>query len=158
MGAEGFILVSLFATVSSVISGIAQAQQAKSRAEQARRAMEERSRGHLMNAKSTQAEIPLIYGQVRVGLNHCYVGTTGDRNDYLHIVGIIGEGPIDGIVQVGGVDQIWIDGKLWTEYGADNVHYEFFDGSASQGVCSTMHNADVNWSTRCATRRISTCA
>ena len=145
MGVEGFILVSLFATVSSVISGIAQAQQAKSRAEQARRAMEERSRGHLINAKSTQAEIPLIYGQVRVGLNHCYVGTTGDRNDYLHIVGIIGEGPIDGIVQVGGVDQIWIDGKLWTEYGADNVHYEFFDGSASQGVCSTLHNVDVNW-------------
>lgn len=145
MGVEGFILVSLFATVSSVISGIAQTQQAKSRAEQARRAMEERSRGHLINSKSTQAEIPLIYGQVRVGLNHCYVGTTGDRNDYLHIVGIIGEGPIDGIVQVGGVDQIWIDGKLWTEYGADNVHYEFFDGSASQGVCSTLHNADVNW-------------
>lgn len=141
----GFAMFSAFATVSSVISGIAAAQQAKSRAEQARRAMEERSRGHLINSRSTQAEIPLVYGQIRVGLNHCYVGTTGDRNDYLHIVGIIGEGPIEGIVQSDGIDQIWIDGKLWTEYGSGNVHYEFFDGSASQQVCSTLHSADVNW-------------
>lgn len=145
MGLEGFILVSIFATVSSVISGFAEAERAKNRAEQQRRALEERSRGHLINSKSSQAEIPLIYGQVRVGLNHVYVGTTGDRNDYLHLVGVIGEGPIDGIVQVDGVDQIWIDGKLWTEYGSGNVHYEFFAGTADQSVCSTLHDVDINW-------------
>jgi len=145
MGLEGFILVSIFATVSSVISGFAEAERAKNRAEQQRRALEERSRGHLINSKSSQAEIPLIYGRVRVGLNHVYVGTTGDRNDYLHLVGVIGEGPIDGIVQVDGVDQIWIDGKLWTEYGSGNVHYEFFAGTADQSVCSTLHDVDINW-------------
>jgi len=145
MGLEGFIFVSLFATVSSVIAGFSEAERAKNRAEQMRREMEERSRGHLINAKSNQAEIPLIYGRVRVGLNHVYVGTTGDRNDYLHLVGVIGEGPIDGIVQDGGVDQIWIDGKRWDEYGSGCVHYEFFSGTADQSVCSTLHDADPNW-------------
>lgn len=104
-----------------------------------------RSRGILTNAKSTDWYLPLIYGKCRVGVNWAYVGTTGTDNKYLHIVGVIGEGPINGIVQEDGVDQLFLDGNLWTEWGSEYVYYEVFTGTATQNVCSTLHSAIPEW-------------
>ena len=104
-----------------------------------------RSRGILANAKTTDWHIPLIYGKCRVGVNWAYVGTTGEDNKYLHIVGVIGEGPINGIVQEGGVDQLFLDGHLWTDWGAEYVHYEVFLGTTTQNVCATLHSAIPEW-------------
>src|SRR5512137_185938 len=77
---------------------------------------ESESRGTMDNVRDPQKPLPLIYGQRRVGLNLVYVTTTGADNSLLHIVGVIGEGEIDSIAQSAGVDQVWLDDKLYTEY------------------------------------------
>ena len=108
------------------------------------KALEEATRGQMVDSKDNQDNIPLIYGLQRVPVNVCYMITTSTNNNELHLVGIIGEGEINGIHQVGGVDQIWLDDKLYTEYGS-LVSYQVYTGTSSQGVCSTLHDADVNW-------------
>lgn len=104
----------------------------------------EAGRGHLVNRRSSQAVIPVVYGTHRVGLQIVYVGTSDTDNKYLHIVGKVSVGPVKGIRQVDGVDQIWLDDKLYTEFGA-LVYYEFFNGTSTQTVCSTLHDAIPEW-------------
>lgn len=112
---------------------------------------QKRQRGALSNANGYQVDtcdsrrkLPLIYGKARVGFNRVYAGTSGSSNDYLHIIGTICEGEVKGIAQVSGIDQIWINDKLWNEFGG-NVYYEFFTGSATQTVCATLHTAIPEW-------------
>ena len=100
--------------------------------------------GHLTDKCDSQAPIPLIYGRVRVGINKVYVGTCGTDNKYLHIVGILGEGPINGIAQTGGVDQVFLDDVLYTSFGS-LVYYEIFTGTPNQSVCATLHAAIPEW-------------
>jgi len=104
-----------------------------------------RSRGIMANVRTMDWHCPLIYGKCRVGVNWVYVGTTGDDNKYLHIIGVIGEGPINGIAQDGGVDQLFLDGNIWTDWGASYVHYEVFTGTSTQNVCATLHSAIPEW-------------
>lgn len=103
------------------------------------------TRGILDNTRDPQKPLPLIYGQRRVGCNLVYVTTTGTNNNYLHIVGVIGEGEIDSIVQSGGVDQIWLDDKLYTSYPG-LVYYEFYSGSMTQNVCAALQSATAGTS------------
>ena len=93
------------------------------------------SRGHLVNTRSSNVVKPLIYGLCRVGVNQTFMGVTGDKNQYIHIIGEIGEGPIHQIHQEGGIDQFFLGDKLYTEYG-DLVYYEFFQGTSTQTVCT----------------------
>jgi hypothetical protein len=102
------------------------------------------SQGHLINKRSNQEPIPLIYGRVRVGINEAYVGVSGSENNKLHIIGIIGEGEINGIAQTDGVDQLFIDGRIYTEFGS-LIHYEIFTGTSTQNVCATLHAAIPEW-------------
>jgi len=91
--------------------------------------------GFLANDSTTDFYLPLIYGKCRVGINRVYAGTTGDDNKYLHIIGVIGEGPVNGIAQEDGVDQIFLNDKLYTEF-EDLVYYEFFSGTSTQSACT----------------------
>lgn len=97
------------------------------------------------NTRSSKVPLPLIYGQCRVGLNMVYIGTSGTDNEYLHLIGIIGEGEIEGIVNESGIDQLFLDNKIYTEFGTENVHYEIFTGTASQTVCTTLNSAIPDW-------------
>lgn len=99
------------------------------------------AKGLLANTKTTEAVLPLIYGKCRVGINIVYIGTSGTDNQYLYIVGELGEGPINGIAQEDGVDQVFLDGELWTKWGSSYVHYEIFTGTATQNVCATLNSA-----------------
>lgn len=101
-------------------------------------------RGHQINTRSTSETLPLIYGKCRVGINQVYIGTSGSNNKYLHIVGVIGEGPINGIVSEYGVPQVFLNDKLYNTYGG-LVTYEFFTGSSTQTVCSTLNTAVPEW-------------
>lgn len=102
------------------------------------------ARGDMVTGRDSQKSIPLVYGQRRVGLNQVYISTSGTDNKYLHIVGIIGEGEIDSIVETDGVKQIFLDDKLYTKYthkGTSLVYYELFTGASDQAVCTTLKNA-----------------
>lgn len=100
--------------------------------------------GQKVNTCDSERTLPIVYGKARIGINRVYCGTSGSENQYLHIIGTICEGPVNGIATSGGVPQIWLNDKLYTEYGA-NVHYEFFTGTATQSVCSTLHSAIPSW-------------
>ena len=65
--------------------------------------------GHLVNTRSVDAPIPIIYGQMRVGGNQVFMSTTGVDNKALHIIQTIGEGTIDEITTV------YIDDKESTD-------------------------------------------
>ena len=97
-------------------------------------------KGHLQNVRDTQATIILPYGRCRVGINQVYLGTTGEDNKYLHMIGVLGEGPVKGIVREDGTiyettgsalptdnpPRVYFGDELFTEYKSKLVHIEFF--------------------------------
>jgi hypothetical protein len=72
------------------------------------------------------------------------MGTSGDDNSYLHIIGNIGEGELNQVVQSAGVDQIWLEDKLYTEWPG-LVYYVFHNGSSTQTVEATLKTAIPEW-------------
>ena len=106
------------------------------------------ARGQLINTCDSQLPLPLVYGRQRVGINRVYVGTTGDSNNYLHIVGTLCEGEIEGIATIDGVEQFYLNDKIYTEYGTGDgatVTYEVFNGASDQTVCTNLHNSIPEW-------------
>lgn len=102
------------------------------------------TRGQLINTTDSQVALPLIYGRQRVGINRVYIGTSGTSNKYLHIVGTLCEGPIEGVASIDGVYQIYLNDKIYTEYGA-NFAWEIFNGTSTQTVCTTLQTAIPAW-------------
>jgi hypothetical protein len=100
--------------------------------------------GYQVNYSDSRAPLPRIYGRVRVGINRAYVGVSGTDNRYLHIIGLIGEGEIEGIAQTGGVDQIFLDNIIYTDYSG-LFYYEIFTGTSTQNVCATLKTAIPEW-------------
>ena len=94
--------------------------------------------GHLINTRSMQDPLPIVYGQVKIGGTQVFITTTGDNNKYLHIIQTLCEGEIEGLVHV------YLDDKLISTYGGD-AYYEFFKGTPTQNVCATLHSAYPDW-------------
>ena len=104
------------------------------------------STGTLVNTRSVSETVPLIYGKGRVGGNQVFMTTTGTDNKYLHMIMTLSEGEVNSIVQVDSVDQIFLDGELYTESDYKNdFTYEFFSGASTQNVCSTLNTAYADW-------------
>ena len=103
------------------------------------------SGAHLTTSRSTDFHLPLVYGTSRLAPNWVYIGQSGSDNKYLHMIGVLCEGHVSGIHQVGGVDQLFINDKLYTQYGGSRVYYEFFTGSSGQTACATLTAADASW-------------
>lgn len=98
------------------------------------------------NYTSTDFIIPVVYGTRRIGGNVVYLNTSGTDNKYLHMILVLAQGECDSILQVNGVDQVFLDDKLYTEYDEGNlVYYEFFNGSSTQNACATLTAVDGNW-------------
>jgi len=103
-------------------------------------------KGRLVNTCDTSEVLPFGYGTFRIGGNRVFATTTGTDNKYLHLIYTLSEGEVNGIHQVSGVDQIFLNDKLYTESDfADNFYYEFFNGSSTQNVCATLHTAYPDW-------------
>lgn len=94
--------------------------------------------GALVNTRSAEEPLPVLYGRHRIGGNQVHVHATGENNKYIHIIQTISEGPIEGI------EQVYLDDKPASEYG-DLVHYEFFNGAGDQGICTTLQGANPDW-------------
>ncbi len=147
--AAPYIAWAVFALMSAAASyGIARTRQRKIEAGSV-------SNGHLIMRRDHQARVPRVYGRCRVGVNNVYAHTTGSGNSYLHMICTISEGPIHGIVRKDGTTYtttasamptsnpplVYLDGELWTKFPAGNIRIEFFDGSDTQTVCSTLQSA-----------------
>ncbi|KKU25671.1 MAG: hypothetical protein UX37_C0016G0015 [Microgenomates group bacterium GW2011_GWA2_46_16] len=94
--------------------------------------------GHLINTRSTQEPIRLIYGRMKVGGNIVYESASGANNEYLHLIITLGEGEMDAC------EQVWLDDKPIADYGA-TAYYEFYNGGANQNMCAALNAADPNW-------------
>lgn len=95
--------------------------------------------GQQVNSSIISDPLPLVYGLTRVGINRVYVGVSGKDNKYLHVVGNICEGEVDGIVQ------LYLNDEVYTSFGTENVHYSFATGSTTQGVNSLLHASIPEW-------------
>ena len=138
--AVGIIAAASFAlsTIASLLTASPQEQKAAS------------SRGQLVNTSDTQMPLPLIYGRQRVGINRVYVGVSGYDNKFLHVIGTICEGEIEGIVEVEGVPQIFLNDRLYNTIGRTSLGeklftYEFFNGSPTQDVCASLKSVIPEW-------------
>lgn len=112
----------------------------------------EQAIGTQVNSCEPMKSIPLIYGKQKVGVNRIFMASDGSDNKMLHIIGIIGEGEINGIYRdyfyvdgtptVDQYDQIFLDDEPYTKFGA-NVTYEFFPGySDDTNLCNTLVGVD----------------
>jgi len=102
------------------------------------------TRGQLINTTDSQVALPLIYGRQRVGINRVYIGTSGADNRYLHIVGTLCEGPIEGVATIDGVAQVYLNDKIYTSYGS-YFTYQIFTGTPTQTVCTSLQNYIPAW-------------
>ncbi len=117
------------------------------------------SNGHLVTKRDHQERLPRIYGRTRVGVNQVFIHTTGGSNKYLHMICTLSEGVIKGLVRQDGTTYettatnlptsnpplVYFDETLFTQFEAANVRVEFYDGSATQGICSTLQTAYPSW-------------
>ena len=108
--------------------------------------------GPLLNKDSGVGNIPVIYGQRRVGGYRVFVSTNGTDNEYLYVALAICEG------QVEGIDKIYIDDEevAVSSYAhgvegspssgpyQDRLITQFFDGRDDQTV-STLLDAAPGW-------------
>ena len=84
------------------------------------------------NTRTTQAPIKLVFGEHKVGSNEIFIDSGGNENKWLYVIDSISEGECEGIKQVNGVDQIWLDEKPATDYPSNLYAYTFYGGSSTQ--------------------------
>jgi hypothetical protein len=101
------------------------------------------------NFASTEVMIPVIYGQVQVGGNDVYMKSPDLETKYLWIVQTLSEGECDSIYAEDGIDQLFLDDKIYTEYGftglGELVFYRFHNGSVDQTYDVTLNSASEEW-------------
>ena len=100
-----------------------------------------------INTRSTAAPLRVLYGRHMIGGNEIYFAVSGTKNEILWVVDSYSEGPCAGIHQVGGVDQLYLDGKIYTAYGG-KVSYYFHNGAGDQVVDANLHAAVPEWTDR----------
>ena len=66
----------------------------------------ENAQGVLLNKESNNAQIPVVYGQRKLGVTRVYVETSGADNQYLYVAAALCEGEIESI------EEIYIDDRL----------------------------------------------
>jgi hypothetical protein len=67
------------------------------------------AQGILINSQSNVDPIPVIYGRRRVGGTRVFIEVSGSSNEYLHLVLVLSEGPVNAI------DNVYLDDVLSTD-------------------------------------------
>jgi hypothetical protein len=99
------------------------------------------SEGRKENTRTTEAPLPIVYGQVQVGGNDVYVITSWDGiilahpqgDKFLWVVQTLAEGVCEGIATREDVLQIWISDKIYTDYGS-KLTYWFHSGTSDHTI------------------------
>ena len=86
------------------------------------------SQGILVNTREPAAAHQFVYGQVRKGGTITYLETTGETNEFLHMVVALAGHPVD---QIG---DIYIDDQVVTIDGSGNVTDAFLDADSNPTI------------------------
>lgn len=146
VGAILAVVSFVYAVVSSVQARDKQ-KSAQKRAKLQAETAAELARGLKINTRSTTAPLRVLYGENRVGGNEVYFAVSGTDNEILWVVDTYSEGPCHGIKQVGGVDQLFLDGKPKANFGA-YASYTFHNGAEDQTVDTNLSAAIAAWTDR----------
>lgn len=124
MGAEvGYLIV--YALISTAISyGI------NYMFRQNQKSPEQPEFGTKVNTRTTKAPLPVVYGEREIAGNIVYIHRASD--EYTWLVINVAEGEVEGIKQIDGTDQLFIDGTIYTEYNPGGTLYE-------------KHNPSINY-------------
>jgi hypothetical protein len=102
--------------------------------------LDSQARGSLVNKQSNIEQVPVIYGERRVGGTIVFVETSGSNNTYLYMCLILAEGEVDNI------GDIYIDDVL-LEVGSVHYSHVLIDkkvGTDAQ-TASTVLTAAPSW-------------
>ncbi len=97
-----------------------------------------------VNTRSTKEPLQILYGMRSIAGNDVYMTTGDEHNKKLFITTTLSEGTCSGIYQKEGVGQVFIDDKIYTEYG-DNVSYTFYTGASGQSYDSALNTFNNEW-------------
>ena len=103
--------------------------------------MVDQYQGTLVNKQSNIAQIPIIYGQRKVGGTRVFVATSGTDNKYLYVVLVLCEGEVSSIGDVYINDIISTDSQF-----SGLVTINKYLGSDGQAADSMLTGAGVGWS------------
>lgn len=95
----------------------------------------ETAQGILLNKESNNAQIPVVYGERKLGVTRVYVETSGTDNEYLYVAAALCEGEIESI------ESIFIDDREVTFDGAF-THGTVRDVASSDSVYFRKENED----------------
>jgi hypothetical protein len=99
--------------------------------------LDNEARGALVNKQSNIAQIPVIYGERRVGGTIVFVETSGSNNTYLYLCLVLGEGEVQSI------GDVYIDDVLLTS-GSQHFNYVTVDkkiGTDAQAASTVLTDA-----------------
>jgi len=96
------------------------------------------NQGHKSNVTSTEATIPIVYGECKIGISNVYISTSGVNNKYINIIACLCEGEIDSL------QELALDNRLVAEFGS-LVEYTFHTGSSSQSYDTDLYAIDNNF-------------
>ena len=90
-GAAGLVAGGLASVATQSVLGTLSPSRAQSSVASAQ------AQGILINSQSNVDPIPVIYGRRRVGGTRIFIEVSGTSNEYLHLVIVLGEGPLAAI-------------------------------------------------------------
>jgi hypothetical protein len=95
----------------------------------------ETAQGVLINKSSNNAQIPVVYGERKLGITRVFVETSGTDNQYLYVAGVLCEGEIESI------ESIYIDDKevTWASALSHGTVVEVGSGDSNFYKDSTSH-------------------
>ena len=136
-----------------IVGTVALATKAIKRKQEQRRAQQASISGVLVTKSGTTAPIPVVYGERRVAGTRVFVDSEGDKNNYLHVVETLAEGPIEGCTEVYLADELAAtssdNGATWTIESnySGLLDLKFFDGSQTARISSNVHGRSPhsNW-------------
>lgn len=100
--------------------------------------------GHKLTSRSGQQTHRVLYGQYKLAGNEIFLEATGDDNKQLWLVHNFAEGEVEGIVEIDGVPQVFLDDRLYTTYGG-NIEFWFHSGTADQTYDTNLAGAVPKW-------------
>lgn len=112
----------------------------------------DQTRGVLLTKRGTNVDIPVIYGQRRVGGRIIYAETKGDNNQFLYVIYVIGEGEIHKISSIY-VDDVKLPNQnpafttvhnVTSERFSGRMSFQLFAGTENQDE-STLANEAASW-------------